>query len=144
MFWLVRSRWNVNPSSAIFARDEGEYSMLMAVFALALEVLSGFAGQDASAPPEPLQCNAGPLGRSFGGSDWLVYGCSDRATVVVVSAPGSPAMPFVFTLSSRDAGVQVSGEGSGDASATARAFEDLKKISRQDLDALIREAEAHP
>lgn len=118
--------------------------MLVAVSAFALAILSGSAGQDAPAPPEPLQCTAGPLGRSFGGSDWLVYGCSDRATVVVVSAPGSPAMPFVFTLSGRDAGVQVSGEGNGDASATARAFEDLKKLTRQDLDTLIREAEAHP
>jgi len=118
--------------------------MLVAVSAFAIAILSGPAGQDAAAPAEPLQCTAGPVSRSFGGSDWLVYGCSDGATVVVVSAPTSAAMPFVFTLSRREAGVQVSGEGNGDASVTARAFEDLKKLSRQELDALIQEAEAHP
>ena len=117
--------------------------MLVVVSAFALAVLSGPVGQDAPAPPEPLQCTAGPVGRSFGGSNWLVYGCSDGETAVVVSAPGNPAMPFVFTLSGREAGVQVSGEGNGAPAVTARAFEDLKKLSRQDLDAIIQEAKAH-
>jgi len=100
--------------------------------------------QDQHAPPEPLQCIAGPIQRSFGGTDWLTYGCSDHATLVVVSAPGNPAKPFVFILSQTDDGVVVRGEGTGDQRATAPAFEDLKIVSRTTLAEMIEEAEAQP
>jgi len=99
-------------------------------------------GQDAAS--EPLQCMAGPVQRSFGETEWLTYACADHSTLIVVSAPGNPAMPFVFTLSRTDAGVRVSGEGNGDRGATAAAFEDLKKVSVEDLDRMVREAELHP
>ncbi|MFC7380560.1 hypothetical protein [Brevundimonas sp. GCM10030266] len=111
---------------------------------LALALLTSPINQDHGAAPEPLQCTAGPIQRSFGGTEWLTYGCADRRTLIVVSAPGNPAMPFVFTLSTTDGGVRISGEGNGDQEATAPAFEDLKKISREVLDQMIREAETRP
>ncbi|WP_156459520.1 hypothetical protein [Brevundimonas sp. Root1279] len=64
-------------------------------------------------------------------------------TLIVVSAPGNPAMPFVFTLSKTDRGVRISGEGNGDQRATAPAFEDLKKVTSEVLDQMLREAETH-
>ena len=98
--------------------------------------------QDQSAAREPLQCMAGPIHRSFGGTVWLAYGCADHATLIVVSAPGNPAMPFIFKLSKTDDGVSISGEGNGDQRATAPAFEDLKTVSRAALTEMIEEAEA--
>jgi len=98
--------------------------------------------QEQNAAPEPLQCMAGPIHRSFGGTEWLAYGCADHATLIVVSAPGNPAMPFIFKLSKTDGGVRISGEGNGDQSATAPAFEALKKVSRATLTEMIEEAEA--
>lgn len=110
---------------------------------LALTLLSSL-GQEQEAPPEPLQCTAGPIQRSFGGTEWLTYGCADERTLIVVSAPGNPAMPFVFTLSKAEGGVRISGEGNGDRRATAPAFEDLKKVSSENLDQMLRESEARP
>jgi hypothetical protein len=116
-------------------------SIVTPLFGLAL--LTSPVQQDQVAP-EPLQCMAGPIQRSFGGTEWLTYGCADHLTLIVVSAPGNPAMPFVFVLSKANGGVRISGEGNGDQKATAPAFEDLKKVSIQVLDQMLREAEAHP
>lgn len=116
-------------------------SIITPLFALAL--LTSPVQQD-QVVKEPLQCMAGPIQRSFGGTEWLTYGCADRRTLIVVSAPGNPAMPFVFTLSTTDGGVRISGEGNGDPGATAPAFEDLKKVSREVLDQMIRETASRP
>src|ERR1700722_9045111 len=43
-----------------------------------------------------LNCKIGPIENIYGGTKWLVYGCDDKASVVVVTAPGNPAMPFYF------------------------------------------------
>lgn len=111
---------------------------------LALALVTSPVQQDQGAAPEPLQCMAGPIQRSFGGTEWLIYGCADQRTLIVVSAPGNPAMPFVFTLSKTDGGVRISGEGNGDQGATTPAFEDLKKVSSEVLGQMIRETESRP
>lgn len=115
-------------------------SIITPLFALAL--LTSPAHQDQDVAPEPLQCMAGPKQRSFGGTDWLTYGCDNHSTLIVVSAPGNPATPFIFVLSKTEDGVRVTGEGNGDQRATAPAFKDLKQVTREALDAMIREAEA--
>ena len=54
----------------------------------------------AAKPPQAtMDCGNGPLNRSFGGSPWLVYACGDSRSVVLMSAPGSKAMPFYFMFS---------------------------------------------
>lgn len=111
---------------------------------LALAVLTSPVQKDQDVTPERLECMAGPIQRTFGGTEWLTYGCEDRLTLIVVSGPGNPAMPFVFTMSMTDGGIRISGEGSGDQSATAAAFEDLRNVSREVLDQMLREAEMHP
>jgi hypothetical protein len=37
-----------------------------------------------------------PAEKTVGKTPWLVYGCGDGRSVVVVAAPGSAAMPFYF------------------------------------------------
>jgi hypothetical protein len=110
----------------------------------ALALLGAPIQQDQGVARERLQCMAGPIQRSFGGTEWLIYGCDDHSTLIVVSAPGNPAAPFVFTLFKTEGGVQVSGEGNGDRRATATAFEDLKKLSIEDFDLTLRETETRP
>src|SRR5437868_1067158 len=37
-----------------------------------------------------LNCKAGPVLKTFGGTQWNVYGCDDNASVVIITAPGNP------------------------------------------------------
>ncbi len=89
---------------------------------------------------EPLQCDRGPLYRTYGGSDWIVYSCSDGASIVVVTRQGNPAHPFYFMLTIKDGKHQLHGEGNGARDVTAAAFEDLRRLTPEDIVALIEEA----
>lgn len=110
---------------------------------LAAAVLALGAQEDERPQRAPLQCDAGPLHRDFGGDDWLVYGCEDRKTLVIVSATGSPAMPFVFTVQTGEHPVLV-GEGTGDRAATKRAFDALSVLTNADFEQLSAEAHRAP
>ncbi len=108
--------------------------------AVALTVALG--AQDAAAQPEPMACEVGPVTRTYGQSGWLVYGCSDDRTLVFVSAPGNPAMPFVF-ISTPDAdGYRLYGEGTGAQDATGPAFDDLNQMTEVARNALLTETKA--
>lgn len=85
----------------------------------------------------PLECKAGPLSKSFGGNDWLVYACNDDKSVVVVSASGNPAMPFYFSISLIDGRYVVHGEGKGDKSASSAANRELIKLTKEQIEKLI-------
>ena len=98
----------------------------------------------APAQPEPqqkpsLQCEGGPLHKNYGGTPWLVYSCSDSKTLVVVSDAGNPASPFYFVFFPKDGQYGMSGEGNGSKSASAAAFEDLKKLSTTDILEMLQE-----
>jgi hypothetical protein len=86
-----------------------------------------------------LQCDTGPLHKSYGGGPWLVYSCSDSKTLVVVSDAGNPASPFYFVIYPKDGQYGMSGEGNGSKSASGAAFEDLKKLSTTDIVAMLQE-----
>ncbi len=88
---------------------------------------------------QPLKCDIGPVAKTYGKTQRLVYSCSDERTVVIVSAPGNPAMPFYFTFYTQGNGYQLSGEGAGPKDATSAAFEELKALSEQDIAALIEQ-----
>jgi hypothetical protein len=90
----------------------------------------------------PLQCEIGPLHKTFGGNPWLVYGCSDGVTLVVASTGESPANPFYFIFFQKDGSYEMHGEGTGSKQATSAAFEDLKRLTADDISALIGEAKA--
>jgi hypothetical protein len=106
-------------------------------------MLAAMGVQPASDKPT-LQCEIGPVKKSFGGNPWLVYSCSDGTTLVVVSAAQSPANPFYFVFYPKDGSYGLSGEGTGAKQATDAAFEDLKKLPTNDISALIRETKDAP
>ena len=75
--------------------------------------------------PAPMKCETGPVKRTFGGTEWIVYSCEDKTSMVVLSAKGNPAMPFFFFLRFQDGGYRIRGEGNGDKKATDAAFQEL-------------------
>jgi len=97
------------------------------------------AGAEPNSKSTPLQCDIGPATKSFGKTQWRVFSCNDHRTVVIVSAPGNPAMPYYFIFSPRNDGYHLSGEGNARKEATAAAFEELKRPTETDIIALIVE-----
>jgi len=108
----------------------------------ALATAPAFALDKASeAPPPNLDCKQGPLHRTYGGTQWLVYACNDARSAVVVSDTGNPAMPFYFMFYVDPSGdMKLHGEGEGKKTATQAAFDDLKKLTQADVAALVEEA----
>src|SRR6516162_3460578 len=89
-----------------------------------------------SSPP-PLRCESGPANRTFGGTNWLVYSCDDRASMVVVAAQGNPASPFYFFLTPDGGTYRIRGEGTGDKKASDAAFDALSKMTPADFGAFL-------
>jgi hypothetical protein len=110
-------------------------AMLMATIASAANPAQG---------SRTLNCDVGPVEKTFGNSRWLVYSCDDNRSIVLVSAPGSPAMPFVFSLMATDNSYRFSGEGTGQKEATKAAFDELKVLSEKDIASLVAETKASP
>jgi hypothetical protein len=61
---------------------------------------------------------------------------------VLVSAPESPASPFIFSFIFQSNAYQLRGEGTGNKAATTAAFEELKKLSEQEIANLLALAKA--
>jgi hypothetical protein len=108
---------------------------------LRLALLSILCIGPALAASQPsLQCDVGPISKGYGGSQWLVYSCNDARSVVFVSAPGSPASPFVFlaTVGAKD--FKLHGEGTGNKQASDAAYKELSVLTLRDLAALTAQA----
>jgi len=99
-------------------------------------------GEGKTSSTQPMKCESGPLTKTFGGAQWFVYGCSDALSIAVISAPGSPAMPFYFFLSPAGNGYAVSGEGNGNKATTDAALKDLEALSVTEIRSLIEQARA--
>jgi hypothetical protein len=111
--------------------------VLAFVFAMAAA-----AGSASGADRPSQRCDVGPLVKTFGKTDWLVYSCNNEkaegnAMLVLVSAPGSPAMPFVFFYHIKDGGYRLYGEGTGDKKATRAAVDELQQLTEDDIANLI-------
>ena len=109
----------------------------MIVAALAMFAAQAPAGASAQDQETPLQCDVGPLKMTFGGNPWLVYSCSDGKTLVVVSDGDNPASPFYFVLQPRGDHYGMTGEGTGSKEASSAAFEDLKRLSADEIAAML-------
>ena len=92
----------------------------------------------ANAAP-PLKCDVGPVTKVFGAVPWLVYSCDDASSVVLISAPGSPATPFYFILSLEGTAYRLRGEGTGSKAVTDVALKELQTLSAADILSLRRE-----
>ena len=102
----------------------------LAAFVAYIPVIAG--GQ----PTSSLNCKVGPIEKIYGGTNWLVYGCDDRASIVIVTTPGNPAAPFYFFFNRQSDGYHLHGEGSGDKRLTDLAYKDLAALSQTDIAAL--------
>lgn len=85
----------------------------------------------------PLQCDIGPITKVFGSVPWLLYSCDDGKSLVVVSAPGSPAAPFYFFFSPEGRGYHLRGEGTGSKPLTDAAYMELEVLSNKDITDLV-------
>ena len=111
---------------------------------IALAIIIAAPGAvEAQGPSEPrIICDRGPFGtRTFGGTQWDVYGCSDNRSVAVVTAQGNPGMPFYFLFAESKGQFRLSGEGMGRPEFTQKAYADLVRLSQQDIQALVKETQ---
>ncbi|GAB3361466.1 hypothetical protein [Lysobacter tyrosinilyticus] len=116
---------------------------LMTTF-LALAASTSWAAVPAQAErPPDLNCDVGPLHKTYGKTAWLVYACNDSRSVVIVSDKGNPALPFYFILYVKpDGDMQLHGEGTGKKSATQAAFDEIKTLTQTDVAGLVAQAQA--
>lgn len=103
-----------------------------------LSIAPAFAEE---ARPPPLNCEVGPLKRTYGQTQWVVHACDDGHSIVAAADQGNPAQPFFFIFYVKPNGdMQLYGEGEGDKTATKAAFDDLSKLTREDVATLVEEA----
>lgn len=98
------------------------------------------AGSALAASPPSLECDRGPINKTYGGSAWLVYGCNDNRSLAIISAPGSAAFPFVFFALVSPKDFKLHGEGTGNKAATDAAYKELSALTANDLEALAAQA----
>jgi hypothetical protein len=109
---------------------------------LVVTLAASTAGAAAVPDEVGLQCNIGPATTQLGGNDWLMYGCADGHSLVIVAAPPNPASPFVFIATpDSNGGIELHGEGTGAKSATEPAYERLRALSSAELAGLYLHAE---
>lgn len=89
---------------------------------------------------EPMECKIGPIEKEFGGTKWIVYACSDQESIVVVSAPGNPAMPFLFSVSLKGGEYVVTGEGNGDRAFSNLAYDAISRLTKEQIQAMLDQA----
>src|SRR5262245_33923195 len=108
--------------------------------ALAL-LLTTASGAMAQGPSEPrITCDRGPFGtKTYGGTAWDLYGCSDNRSIAIVTARNNPGNPFYFLFAERNGQYQLSGEGTGRPEVTRQAYDALRRLSPQDIEALVKE-----
>ena len=95
----------------------------------------------AQGPSEPrITCERGPFGtKMYGGTAWDLYGCSDNRSIAIVTARNNPGNPFYFLLAEKNGQYQLSGEGTGRPEVTRQAYDALRRLSPQDIEALVKE-----
>jgi hypothetical protein len=102
---------------------------------LVLSLFGSFTVADA----QPTKCEIGPVQKTYGSTQWLVYSCQDGRSLVIVTAPGNPAMPFYFFLHPSDAGYRLEGEGTGNKDVTDRTASELQRLSGAEIAAIVDE-----
>jgi hypothetical protein len=85
------------------------------------------------------RCSTGGMSKTFGMTEWLVYSCEDAQTLVFLSAPGSKAYPYYFTVFPQGTEYHLFGEGTGDREATDAAFKEIELVTSTDIHALLAE-----
>ncbi|MFZ6776287.1 hypothetical protein ACO0LD_05595 [Undibacterium sp. Ji83W] len=108
------------------------------IFALAV-ILWGAIPQFVHAADAQLDCSVGPLKKTFGGTSWLLYSCTDHKSLVVMTDSGSPAMPFIFYFYKQGGSYQLRGEGTGSKALTDAAYKELSELNDRQIQTLIQQ-----
>ena len=116
--------------------------LLSAAFLTMVLMVMPAVSNEAFSATQPLKCETGPVDKIYGLTQWLVYSCNDKSTLLIVTAEGNPSMPFYYTFSLRKNKYQLKGEGTGNKKATDVAFKELQALSDQDITALIAETKS--
>ena len=117
---------------------------------LLLTLLAGLLAMSVDAvaqgPSEPrITCDRGPFEtKTYGRTTWDLYGCSDNRSIAIVTAHGNPGAPFYFLFAERNGQYQLSGEGTGRPEVTRQAYDDLRRLSQQDIQALVKQTQKGP
>ncbi len=90
---------------------------------------------------EPMKCDIGPIKKEYGKTNWLVYSCADKKSLVIVTDQGNPAMPFYFMYHPVGDSYKLYGEGTGNKIYTKAAFEEIKRISLGDIKKIVVQTE---
>ena len=61
--------------------------------------------------------------------------------MAIVTARGNPGLPFYFLFAERNGAYRLSGEGTGKPEITRKAYDDLIRLSQQDIQALVKETQ---
>lgn len=98
----------------------------------------------AADPPDKasLTCESGPVRREFGGTAWNVYACDDGRSIVVVPLAAVNGMFGYFFVTPNGHEVVVNGEGWGRDAPFQPIFRQLKKLTVQELAAIVESARA--
>ena len=115
-------------------------SMLLSLALLASSTVVLPGGEDGR--DLELQCEVGPIDRSYGGSAFELYSCDDGKSLVAVAKPGTRAYPFYFIVSPAGEEVRLYGQGDGDNEAGRDAFADLNEIRPAEVAELVAETRA--
>jgi len=102
--------------------------------------LGAAAAEDPVTASESKSCTAGPAKKTFGGTRWLLYGCNDATSAVIVSDEGNPAAPFYFFVFREAGQYRIVGEGTGSKAASGAALKELQAMSGKALAGLAGEA----
>jgi hypothetical protein len=62
---------------------------------LVTAVLTIFCG---ACEAQQLTCETGPVTKTYGGTNWLIYSCSDHQSLALLSEPNSLASPMFFFI----------------------------------------------
>jgi len=118
--------------------------MKCVMFSLGLGFLFAITPAHAVNPPAstPLECKSGPVNKTFGGTAWLVYSCSDDHSLAFITPNGSEAFPFYFFYSWENGTYRLVGEGTGRKDLTDAAYTELKALSASEIAALIAQTKA--
>lgn len=111
--------------------------LLGTVFAVMLAVPSVATSAD-------INCEIGPVEKTYGGTKWLVYGCDDKTTLTIVAAPDNPATPFHFIFYLDGASYRLQGDGTGDKGPADAANKELSTFTDTDIAGLATQAMAAP
>ena len=96
--------------------------ILMVAIAICLALPAG-------AQTAPMDCTAGPVIKTFGGSQWTVNSCSDGRTVVLMATNDSPAFCCFIKIEPLTEDYNINGRGKGDKQATNAAMDELAALS---------------